>query len=36
MFDEDTGESEIIPDMGFFYYARPPMILVDHDFCQRK
>ena len=36
MFDEDTGDSKIIPDMGFIDYLRPLMILVDHDFCQGK
>ena len=36
LFDEDTGESQIIPDMGFINYVRPLMILVDHDFCQGK
>ena len=36
IFDEDTGESEILPGMAFVYYYRPIMILVDHDFCQSK
>ena len=36
LFDEDTGESKILPDMAFVGYFRPQMILVDHDFCQRK
>ena len=36
MFDEDSGESKIIPDMGFIHYLRPLMILVVHDFCQEK
>ena len=34
VFDEDTGESEILPGMGFWNYYRPIMILVDNDFCQ--
>ena len=36
IFDEDTGESEILPGMALVYYYRPIMILVDHDFCQSK
>ena len=36
IFDEDTGESEILPGMAFVYYYRPIMILVEHDFCQSK
>ena len=36
LVDEETGESEILPDMVFSLYRRPQMILVDHDFCQRK
>ena len=36
MFDEDTGETEIIPNMTFYWYHRPLMLLVDHDYCQEK
>ena len=34
LFDEDTGESNVLPGMGFIDYVRPLMILVDNDFCQ--
>ena len=36
LFDEDTGETEILEDMTLFYYYRSQMILVDYDFCQSK
>ena len=36
IFDEDTGESTFLAGNGHFYYWRPHMILVDHDFCQFK
>ena len=36
IFDEDTGEKQLLDGMGYFGYYRPQMILVDHDFCQEK
>ena len=36
IFDEDTGESQLLEDMTFLLYLRPQMILVDQDFCQEK
>ena len=36
LFDEDTGETEILEDMTLFYYYRSQMIFVDYDFCQPK
>ena len=33
LFNEDTGESEFINDLYFYYYY-PQMILVDEDFCK--
>ena len=36
LFDEDTGDKQILQDTNLAYYKRPQMILVDHDFCQPK
>ena len=36
LFDEESGEIEILEDMTLFNYYRSQMILVDYDFCQSK